>query len=348
MRKVIILGVGMTKFGVSELTLKEMFAEAALEALADARVEPKDLEALFVGNTLGSFEEGQINLAPYLASELALSPAVPATRYEGACASATVAIRHAALLVAAGAHDLVLAGGTERTTVMGTALATRTFAMSSHAEYEVFAGLTFPGVFGMATLQYSQKYGIPIPDLKKSMARVAVKNHHHGSLNPMAHFQREITLETVLESPMVADPVQLYDCCPFSDGAAAVILASEERFRGFLKRQISVRGTGQGSAGPLYRQRDLTRPSAREASIVQAYRQAGITPAQVDVCELHDCFTIAEILAVEGLGFFDFGRGGRGREPGRHRPGRKGGGQPLGRAQGQGSPHRGHRSGSDL
>lgn len=310
MRKVIVLGVGTTKFGISKLSLKEMFAEAALSAVADAQVTTKDIEALFIGNALGGYEEGQINLAPYLAAELALPPDVPATRYEGACASATVAVRQAVLMVAAGEHDLVLAGGTERANTMGTPLATKTFAMSSHAEYEAFAGLTFPGVFGMACFQYSDKYGIPLGDLKRSMARVAIKNHHHATMNPMAHFQNEIDEDTVLTSPLVADPIQLYDCCPFSDGASALIIAAEEKFRGHTDhRPVAFIGTGQGAAGGLYRQRDLTRPGAREASIKKAYAQAGITPDQVDVCELHDCFTIAEILAIEGLGFFEFGRG---------------------------------------
>lgn len=150
MREVVVLGVGMTQFGNSELSQKEMFAQAAIDALEEGKVEAKDLQALFIGNVLGGFTEGQINIAPFLASEIGMPMDAPATRFEAACASATVAIRHGVLRVAPGVYDLVMVGGTERTTIMGTPLATRTFAMGSHSEYERFAGITFPAVFGMA------------------------------------------------------------------------------------------------------------------------------------------------------------------------------------------------------
>jgi acetyl-CoA C-acetyltransferase len=316
MREVVILGVGMTKFGISTLTMKEMFSLAALEALGESRVEPRDLEALFAGNVLGEFEESQMNIAPFLAAELGMPTTAPATRFEGACASATVAIRHAALMVRAGIYDLVLAGGTEKTTIMGTPLATKTFAMGSHSEYERFSGITFPGVFGMVAHQYSAKYNIPLDQLKKSMAAVAVKNHHNGTLNPLAHFRKEITVDTYLQGPMIADPLQLFDCCPFSDGAAALVIADASKFKNKVAEPIYVAGAGQATAGPLYRQKDLTRMAAREASIKHAYAEAGIGPNDVDVCELHDCFTIAEIVASEALGFFEFGKGAEGADRG--------------------------------
>ncbi|MFH0957619.1 MAG: propanoyl-CoA acyltransferase [Pseudomonadota bacterium] len=309
MREVIILGVGMTKFGVSELSMKEMFAEAAMDALAESNLEAKDMEAMFIGNVLGDFEEGQINIAPFLANEIGMRASAPATRFENACASATVAIRHAALMVGAGIHDLVIAGGTERTTIMGTPLATKTFAMGSHSEYERFSGITFPGVFGMVAHQYSAKYGIPLEKLKHSMALTAVKNHRNGALNPLAHFRKPITVETVVQSSMIAHPLQLFDCCPFSDGAAAVIIAAAEKYKDRVPKPVFVAGVGQATAGPLYRQKDLTRMVARETAVKSAYDQAGIGPADVDVCELHDCFTIAEIVASEALGFFEFGDG---------------------------------------
>jgi acetyl-CoA C-acetyltransferase/acetyl-CoA acyltransferase len=309
MREVVVLGAGMTPFGKSDLSQKEMFALAALEALQDARIDAGDLQALFVGNVLGGFEEGQINIAPFLAAEIGMPLTAPATRFESACASATVAIRHGVLMVAAGIYDLVMVGGTERTAIMGTPLATRTFAMGSHSEYERFAGITFPGVFGMAAHLYAGKYNIALEALKMSMARVAVKNHSNGALNPLAHFRREISIETVLESPMIADPLQLYDCCPFSDGAAALVVAAADKFGGHVRAPVAVAGVGQASGGALYAQKDITRIAAREASIKAAYKQAGVGPEDVDVCELHDCFTIAEILAIEGLGFFGFGQG---------------------------------------
>jgi acetyl-CoA C-acetyltransferase/acetyl-CoA acyltransferase len=308
MREVAILGVGMTKFGISEKTNLEMFAEAGLDAIIQSNVEPKDIEALYFGNCLGGFEEGQLHMAPFAHAELGLPVSSPATRFEAACATATVAIRHAALLVGAGVYDLVLAGGTERATTMGTPFATRTFAMASQAQYEYPAGITFPGVFAMAAHLYADKYGIPLKELKRHMAEVAVKNHHHGSRNPKAHFQKEIDTETVLGGMMVADPLQLFDCCPFSDGASAVVVAEADKGRDLVKKPIYIAGMGQASSGPLYLQQDLTRVRAREASVSQAYKESGVGPDDIDVVELHDCFTIAEILALESFGFYEFGK----------------------------------------
>lgn len=309
MRQVAVLGVGMTKFGISEKTNLEMFAEAGLDAITRSNIEPKDIEALYFGNCLGGFEEGQLHMAPFAHAELGLPLSAPATRFESACATATVAIRHAALLVAAGVYDLVLAGGTERATTMGTPFATRTFAMASQAQHECPAGITFPGVFAMATHMYSSKYGIPLKELKKHMAEVAVKNHYHGAMNPKAHFQKEIDVQTVLGSMMVADPLQLFDCCPFSDGAAAVVIAEANKARELVDKPVFIAGMGQASCGPLYLQKDITRVRAREEAIRQAYSQAGIGPGDVDVAELHDCFTIAEIMAIEGFGFYESGKG---------------------------------------
>ncbi len=309
MREVAILGVAMTKFGNSERTNMEMFAEAGLEAINNSNIEAKELEALFFGNCLGTFEEGQMHMAAFAHSALGMRMSAPSTRFEGACATATVAVRHAALLVGAGVYDMVIAGGAERTTAMGTPLATRTFAMGCQAQYETPLGITFPGVFGMAAHMYSKKYGIPIKELKRNMAEVSVKNHFHGAKNPKAHFKKEISVEKVLSGAFIADPLQLLDCCPFSDGAAAVVVASADKAKQLVDKPIYIAGTGQAAAGPLYHQQDLTRVIAREVSMKGAYKQAGIGPQDIDVCELHDCFTIAEIMAIESMGFYEFGKG---------------------------------------
>jgi acetyl-CoA C-acetyltransferase/acetyl-CoA acyltransferase len=203
---------------------------------------------------------------------------------------------------------MVLAGGTERATRMGTPLATKTFAMASQAYYESTAGITFPGVFAMAAHMYAGKHGIPLPELKKHMAEVSVKNHYHGSMNPKAHFQKEIDVKTVLDGMMVADPLQLFDCCPFSDGAAAVVVTEAGKAKDLVDKPIYVVGTGQAYGGALYLQEDLSRVRAREHASRQAYEQAGLQPGDIDVVELHDCFTIAEILALESLGFYEFGK----------------------------------------
>ncbi len=247
-------------------------------------------------------------MAPFAHAELGLPVGVPATRFESACATATIAISHAALLVGSGVYDMVLAGGTERACAMGTPLATRTFAMGHHAQYESTVGLTFPGVFAMAAHMYSEKYDVPLKDLKQNMAEVAVKNHYHGAMNPKAHFQKEIDVNTVLDGMMVADPLQLFDCCPFSDGAAAVVVAEAGKARELVKKPVYIAGMGQASAGPLYLQKDLSRVMAREASIAQAYKESGLGPDDIDVVELHDCFTIAEILALESFGLYEFGK----------------------------------------
>ena len=316
MRKVAVVGVGMTKFGPSAKSQVEMFAEAAMEAIEGSNIRAKNVQALYMGNGLGDFEEGQMNIAPLCASEIGMPIDAPSTRVEGACASASVAIRDAFMWVASGFYDIVLAGGTEKATAMGTPLATRTFAMGTDSRYEEFSGITFPGAFAMVARMYAEKYGIPLAKLKERMAMVAVKNHKHGVKNPLAQFQKEITVEKVLSGMMVADPLQLLDCCPFSDGAAAIVLASEEAAKKLTDKPVYILGVGQGSNGPLHRQKDVTRIRVREAAAAQSYKMAGLTPADIDVCELHDCFTIAEIVASEGLGFFEFGKGSEAAEKG--------------------------------
>lgn len=309
MREVAVLGVGMTKFGPSELSLKELFANAALEAISESNLTSRDIQALVIGNVLGDFAEGQMNLAPLLADEIGLGAQVPAIRVEGGCASASVAFRDAVMWVASGFYDIVIAGGVEKFTHMGTSQVASALAMIEDSHYEEFTGLTFPGVFAMLAHQYADKYGIPLPVLKERMARVAVKNHRHGSLNPLAQYQKEITVEKVLGSPMVCDPLQVFDCCPISDGAAAVVLASREIAEKKVAKPIKVLGVGQGNGRLLSRQKDFTVMRARLGSASQAYKMAGLEPKHVDVVELHDCFTIAEIVASECLGFFEFGQG---------------------------------------
>lgn len=309
MRQVAVVGVGMTKFGVSEKSELEMFSEAAMDALNESNLKPKDIQALFLGNAVGGLTEGQTIIASHAAAELGLQ-GIPATRFEGACASGTMAVRDAFMWVASGYYDVVLAAGTERQTVTGTAFATRIMNTGAHSFYESATGITFPGMFAMMAHMYCHKYGIPLEKLKKQMAMVAVKNHKMGVLNPKAQFRKEITIEDVFSSMMIASPLQLYDCCPISDGAAAAVITSADVAKKLTDKPAYIVGVGQGCAGGLSTQRDYTRLIARESSAQQAYQMAGLTPQDIDVCELHDCFTVAEIVATEGLGFFDFGDGG--------------------------------------
>jgi len=275
MRKVAVVGVGETKFsGPQEKTSVELFAEAAAEAFAESNLKPKDIQALFLGNVLGDFSEGQGSMQAFVAENIGCFN-VPANRYEGACASASMAVRDAWMWVASGFYDIVLTGGVERAATMGTPLATRTFAMFSDSRYEFPSGITFPAVFAMLAHLYSAKYGVPLPRLKEQLAAVSLLFYKYGMFNPKAHLRKEVTVEAVLSSFMVSTPLQLHDCCPFSDGGAALVLASEEVAKKLTDKPVFVTGVGQASNGPLANQQEyLPRLRARELSAKQAYDMA--------------------------------------------------------------------------
>jgi len=311
MRRVAVIGVGTTKFGKHDRTSAELFAQAAADALVDADLPAGRIQALYYGNVVGGETEKQLHTSPQAASVLGL-PAIPTTRFETACASSHAAFRHAVMEVASGASDVVMVGGAERVLNVPTADSTEYFAYASDAAWEQTIGLTFPGVFALVARAHMHKHGTT----EAQMAAVAVKNHKHGALNPKAQFQKEITLETVLNSARVADPLKLYDCCPFTDGGAALVLASEEVARR-SRRPIWVLASAAASDWMLLGdKRDLSRVPATERAAAAAYRQAGKRPEDVDVVELHDCFTIAEIVATEGLGLFEPGTGGLAAEKG--------------------------------
>jgi acetyl-CoA acetyltransferase len=311
MRRVAVIGVGITRFGKHDCTSTELFAAAAAEAIADADIAPRDVQALYYGNVTGGETERQLHMGPLAATTLGL-PTIPTTRVEAACATSHAAFRHGVMEIASGVSDVVLVGGAERVLNVPTDAATEYFAYCSDASYEQSLGLTFPGVFALIARAHMERYGTT----EEQMAHVAVKNHRHGVLNPKAQFQKEISIEAVLRSPYVADPLKLYDCCPFTDGGAAVVLAAEEVVK-MRRRAIWVLATAAAADTMfLSEKRDLWRVAATERAALGAYRQAGKTPADVDVAELHDCFTIAEIVATEGLGFFEPGSGGIAAEKG--------------------------------
>jgi len=339
MRKVAVVGVGETKFSPAQAkTNVELFTEAAVDALNEANLKPKDIQALFVGNALAGFEEGQQMVQSFIADNIGAFN-IPANRYDGACASGSMAVRDAFMWVASGFYDIVLAGGTERAASMGTPLATRTFAMYSDSRYEYPSGITFPAIFALLTHLYSKKYDVPLKKLKEQMASISVRAHHYGMFNPKAHFHKEITVEMALNSFMVCQPLQLYDCCPFSDGAAAVVLASEEAAKKLTDKPVYITGAGQASSGALASQQEyLPRIRARELSAKQAYDMAGLTPDDIDVCELHDCFSVAEIIALEGLGFFEFGVAGEASQKGETKIGGKIAINPSGGLKAKGHP----------
>lgn len=312
-----VVGVGMTKFGPHDKTLGELFAEAAIPAMEDAGVERGDVDALYLGNTLGGMTENETHLAPKLTSQIGLS-GIPAQRFEDACATSTNAFKHAVQDVEAGYHDVVIVGGVERCTPetgKDTPEMTKIFISAADRQYEQPTGMTFPGVFGLLTKRHMEKYGTT----EEQLAEVAVKNHANGELNPRAHFGKSITVEDVLDSPLIADPFRLMDCCPFSDGASAVIVASEEYADSF-DEPVDVTGIGHATdVIPVADKEELTATQAARDAAAQAYEQGGFEPSDVDVCELHDCFTGAEILAIEALGFFPDGEGGAAVADGRTR-----------------------------
>jgi acetyl-CoA acetyltransferase len=311
MRRVAVIGVGMTRFGKHERTSAELFAEAAAEAIVDADVAPAEIEALYYGNVTGGEGERQLHMGPLAATLLGL-PTIPTTRFETACATSHAAFRHAVMEIGSGVSDVVLVGGAERILNVPTDEATEYFAYCSDADYEQSLGLTFPGVFALIARAHMDRHGTT----EEQMAHVAVKNHRHGTLNPKAQFRKEITVEAVLRSAYVADPLKLLDCCPFTDGGAAIVLAAEDVAKR-RRRAIWVLSTAAASDTMfLHEKADLARVAATERAASLAYRQAGKSPADVSVVELHDCFTIAEIVATEGLGFFEPGTGGLAAEKG--------------------------------
>ncbi|MEQ8174845.1 MAG: beta-ketoacyl synthase N-terminal-like domain-containing protein [Syntrophomonadaceae bacterium] len=325
MRKVAVLGLGHTRFCFnSPKTQVEMLAEAATEAINDSNLQAKDIQSAHIGNCLGTLCEGQATVSQFALDDIGC-PNIPAIRYEAACASGTVAVRDAVMWIASGYYDIVLVGGVEKATAMGTALATRAFCMGTDGRYEFGAGLTFPGYFALMTILYSQKYGIPLEKLKTQMAMVSVQSHEYGMKNPFGQIQQLISVDDVLKSPFVCTPLQLHDCCPFSDGAAAAVLCSEETARKISdKKPVYITGMGMATSGKMSSQyRYLPRIRARELAVEQAYKMAGIRPRDVDVCELHDCFSIASFISSENLGLFEPGKAPEAWERGEARVGGK-------------------------
>ncbi len=311
---VCITGVGSTKFGKHpERNTRELFAEAALNAFEDSNITSKEIEAVYIGNFSSDVFEGQCHLAPASVDVLGICPK-PSVRVENACASGGIAIRLGLMAIRAGFFDIVLAGGMEKMTTLKTSQVQDALAMASDSEYEIPAGITFPGAYATMAIAHMNRYGTT----EEQLASVAVKNHKNGVNNPKAQFQKEISLEKVMNSPMIAYPLKLYDCSPISDGAAAVILMRGDLARKYSDTPIAIVGSGQGSETMAMHDRpDLTiLQSAVEASR-QAMKQARLKPKDVDVCEVHDCFTIAEVIATEDLGFFERGEGGPAAEEGR-------------------------------
>lgn len=332
-----IVGVGLTKFGeLWETSLRQLIVEAGLRALEDCGVDGKEIDAMYVGNMSAGQFVRQEHISSLIADHAGLVP-IPCTRVEAACASGGVALRQAFIAVASGIHDIVVAGGVEKMTDTLTGQTTGALATAADQEWEAYIGSTFPALYALMARRHMHEYGTT----EEQMAEVAVKNHHNACLNPYAQYRREITVEDVLNSPPVTLPLKLLDCSPITDGGACVILAPADRAREFTDTPIIIKGTGQASdALSLHDRSTLTSLRAAVHAADEAYKMAGIGPKDIDLAEVHDCFTIAEIMAIEDLGFCKKGEGGKiteegetaldGRIPINTSGGLKGKGHPVG------------------
>jgi acetyl-CoA C-acetyltransferase len=300
--KVCVLGAGSTRYGKLTESIIEIGLDAAKDAIDSAGIIPKDIQAGYISNVFGVSDK-QVHMAPVIMSNLGI-PSAPGLTIESACGSGSVMFREAYANIAAGFYDCILGLGVEKITQTGTTESTTLFSYCSDYFYEGGNGASFPGLFASIARDYMVRYKANEEDL----AHVAVKNHENGLLNPKAHVRKRITVDDVLKSPVVASPLKLYDCCPFSDGASAVILCTEEFAKKSGRPYIEIIGSGRGASPAAVQAREniSTIPSTVAAS-AQAYKMAGITPKDIDFAEVHDCFTIAEIIDVEDLGFFEKG-----------------------------------------
>jgi acetyl-CoA C-acetyltransferase len=331
-RGVAVVGVGLSKFGAfQEKNSRDLFVEAYIDLMNSmGRYDPKKVEAFYLGNFSSDLFEKQAHLAPILASWVGLSP-IPTARIEDACASSGVALRQAALAIASGQYDVVLVGGVEKMTDLDIAAVTEALATAADTQFEVPAGFTFPGFYAAMATAYMHEYNAQ----REAFYHVSIKNHNNGALNDKAQFGQ--TIRSILESkkeraaqkgrpvpdwqneidflsdpkgnPTIAWPLTLFDCSPVSDGAAVALLVSEEIASRFSDTPIYLIGSGQASDGALHERSTLSSIPAAEIAGQQAYQMANLTPMDIDVAEVHDCFTIAEIIATEDLGFFERGTG---------------------------------------
>jgi len=306
---VAVVSAGLSKFGKMEAyTGRDLFVEAVKEAFGRSpNLNPRrDIQAVFVGMMSESFEH-QGHVAPMLSAWMGLLPA-PAIRTEIACASSAAALRLGIFSILSGIYDVVLVGGLEKMTKRSTAEATEFLAMAADFPFEQWTGVTFPGLYALMATAHMHKYGTT----EEQMGLVAVKNHHNGALNPKAHLQREVTLDKVLNSRMIAYPLKLYDCSLISDGASCAVLTRPELAEKYTDTPVYIIGSGHGSDTlGLFERESLTSLKAARKAAQEAYGMAGIKPKDVDVAEVHDCFTIAEIIAYEDLGFCGLGEGGK-------------------------------------
>jgi acetyl-CoA C-acetyltransferase len=336
-RKVAIIGVGMTKFGeLWDKRYRDLITDAGTEAIKDSGIDGEDIEGLYIGSMSPGLFAGQEHIGALVADYSGLV-GISATRVEAACASGGLALREAYLTIKSGAMDIVVAGGVEKMTDISTSAATITLMGAGDQEWEAFNGVTFPALYALMARRHMVEYGTTI----EQISQVAVKSHYNASLNSNAQFPFKVTLEGVMESSIIADPLRLLHCSPITDGAAAVILASEEKAKELVNDPVWIAGSSCATDTiALHDRKSLSRMDSTIIAGKKAYKEANIKPEDIDFAEVHDCFSIAEILAIEGLNFCRLGNGGKitkegeteigGRIPINTSGGLKGKGHPVG------------------
>lgn len=304
MNKVFLIGAAGTTYGKSNLTARDLSMLASKHAIESSGIKSHDIQAAFVANAFGMAEK-QGHLGPLLMSSLGI-PHVPSSTIEAACCSGGSAFREAYINVASGFYDVMLVTGTEKVSHLDTLTATTYFAYGGDYLFEGNSGASFPGLYAAMARAHMHEYGTT----EEELAAVAVKNHNNGIFNEKAHLQKKITVDDVLKSPVVADPLKFFDSCPFSDGAAAAIIASEEFMnKNGLEKKVSIKGSGKsGGSGSLHTRDNISSLESTIKASREAFEQAGINVKEIDFAEVHDCFTIAEIIAMEDLGIFEKGQ----------------------------------------
>lgn len=315
MRDVAVIGIGETPFGeLWDRSFRDLGIEAGLAAIEDSGIAAEDLDAIYVGNmSAGKFID-QEHVAALVADYAGLADRhLPTVRVEGGGACGAIAILQAYMAIASRLHDIVIVGGAEKMTDVGEVKAAEVLGATADQEWESVFGATFAALYAMMARRHMYEHGTT----REQLAMVAVKNHRNGALNPNAQFQREITVDMVLKSPMVAEPLTVFDSAPLSDGAAAVVLCAMDRARKFTDTPVKLLGSGQASDFlALHDRRDLTTMDATVVAGKRALHAAGVTPNRVNVAEVHDNFTITEVMAIEDLRFVKKGLGGMATEEG--------------------------------
>ncbi len=314
MRRVAVIGVGMTKFGEHwDKGLRDLIAEAGIKALEDANMTGQEIDAAFVGTMASGSLIEQEHVGALIADQMGLCP-IPVVRVEGACASGGLALAQGFLAVASGYHDVVVVAGVEKMTDLSVPQVAKILGGAGDQEWETFLGATFPGLYAMIARRHMHEFGTT----EEMMAHVSVKNHKNGSLNPNAQFRRPITVEDVLNSKKVAEPLKILDCSPITDGAAVAILCPLELAKKYTDCPIEIVASAKATDTlALHDRENVTTLKATKVAAKKAYERAKLLPKDIDVAEVHDCFTIAEIVATEDLGFFEKGEGGKAVQEGR-------------------------------